>query len=270
MLALLRRHYLPEGRQPGGIFAPEIEAPAGGRRADLIWQGCTSAWGRNLIGHEIKVSRADVLVELGDPSKTDPWQRYCDRWWLVVADPALVEGLDLPPSWGVMAPPSGRRTRSMTVLVDAPKLVPDDQAAGYATVGRWLHWRHHELTVALAREKDYRRSAEERMRRAEATAPRSSPTRDAVAAIAVEVVARLGGVAHPGVVGDWSNRVAVDDVVTALVDLAQLYQKAESIGWAAKTVIRASRDLARGIDAQRIAELDAAVAAIPEPGRKTA
>jgi hypothetical protein len=51
--------------------------------------------------------------------------RYCTRWYLVVADPSLIEGLTIPDLWGVMAPPSGRRTRSMTILREAPKLTPD-------------------------------------------------------------------------------------------------------------------------------------------------
>lgn len=58
VLDMLRRHYLPEGKPPGGIFAPEIQSPDGGRRADLIWQGVTAGSGYRLIGHEIKVTRS--------------------------------------------------------------------------------------------------------------------------------------------------------------------------------------------------------------------
>jgi hypothetical protein len=127
MTELLRQHYNPDGRAMGHLFMPEIGAPGGRRRADLLVAPISIAGAKEntLIGHEIKVTRSDVMAELADPTKADPWMRYCTRWYLVVADPALIEGLTIPDLWGVMAPPSGRRTRSMTVLREAPKLTPD-------------------------------------------------------------------------------------------------------------------------------------------------
>lgn len=127
MTELLRQHYNPDGRAMGHLFMPEIGAPGGRRRADLLVAPISIAGSKadTLIGHEIKVTRSDVMAELADPTKADPWLRYCTRWYLVVADPALVEGLTIPDLWGVMAPPSGRRTRSMTILREAPKLTPD-------------------------------------------------------------------------------------------------------------------------------------------------
>lgn len=127
MTELLRQHYNPDGRAMGHLFMPEIGAPGGRRRADLLVAPISIAGSKadTLIGHEIKVTRSDVMAELADPTKADPWMRYCTRWYLVVADPALIEGLTIPDLWGVMAPPSGRRTRSMTILREAPKLTPD-------------------------------------------------------------------------------------------------------------------------------------------------
>lgn len=126
MIDALRRHYLPEGRPAAGLFADEIASPDGNRRADLIWIPTNLAGIREacIVGHEIKVSRADVMSELKDPTKTDPWAQYCDRWWLVIPDTSLIEGLTIPSMWGIMTLPSGRRTRSMTVIREAPKLVP--------------------------------------------------------------------------------------------------------------------------------------------------
>lgn len=127
MTELLRQHYNPDGRALSHLFMPEIGAPGGRRRADLLVAPISIAGSaaNTLIGHEIKVTRSDVMAELADPTKADPWMRYCTRWYLVVADPALIEGLTIPDVWGVMAPPSGRRTRSMTILREAPKLTPD-------------------------------------------------------------------------------------------------------------------------------------------------
>lgn len=127
MTELLRQHYNPDGRALSHMFMPEIGAPDGRRRADLIVAPISIAGAKanTLIGHEIKVTRSDVMAELADQTKADSWMRYCSRWYLVVSDPALIEGLTIPDLWGVMAPPSGRRTRSMTILREAPKLTPD-------------------------------------------------------------------------------------------------------------------------------------------------
>lgn len=73
------------------------------RRADFLAQDCWNAQGLLLHGHEVKVSRSDWLCELRDPSKAEAVKRYCDRWWLVVSDKAIVRD-DLPDGWGLMAP----------------------------------------------------------------------------------------------------------------------------------------------------------------------
>lgn len=139
--AMLRRHYLPEGRPAGGILAEEIMSPDGRRRADALWVTTTTVGRGTLIGHEVKVTRSDVLAELADPTKADAWARYCDRWYLTVSDPAMVEGLDIPEQWGIMAPPSGRRTRSMTVLRAAPQLHPIDKAEAMTRLLIWHQYR---------------------------------------------------------------------------------------------------------------------------------
>jgi hypothetical protein len=151
MTDLLRRHYLPENRPVAGVFAPEIGSPCGKRRADLIWMPATIAGGRGLYGHEIKVSRADLLTELADPTKADPWAQYCSRWWLVIAHPALIKGLDIPAPWGVMAPPSGRRTRSMTILKPAPALNPKEPGPGIARLAAWQLYGTAERVATLER-----------------------------------------------------------------------------------------------------------------------
>lgn len=91
------------------------------RRADFIAQDCWTQQGLLLHGHEVKVSRSDWLTELADPSKADAIKRYCDRWWLVAADKAIVRD-DLPDGWGLLAPGSDGRLR---VFKRAPELTPD-------------------------------------------------------------------------------------------------------------------------------------------------
>lgn len=153
LLAMLRRHYLPESKAPGGLFIPEIGSPDDRRRADLLWIPTTIAEGRGrrIIGHELKVSRADLLRELAEPAKADPWARYCSAWWLVVGDPALLEGRDVhvPEPWGVMAPPSGRRTRSMTIVKPAPELTPEPIEPALRKLMLWLGYRWAEGRTSL-------------------------------------------------------------------------------------------------------------------------
>lgn len=150
LIGQLSRHYQPEGRPPAGVFAAEVQSPDGTRRADALWAPLTQHGG-GIIGHEVKISRADVLCELADPAKADAWARYCERWWLVVAHPGLIDGLTIPETWGVMAPPSGRRTRTMTVVREAPRLKPTAPGPAYHRLLAWyFNATHAPLAQAQA------------------------------------------------------------------------------------------------------------------------
>lgn len=218
MTEMLRRHYLPENREPGGIFAPEIQAPATSRRADLIWQGVTAS-GRELIGHEIKVTRADLLAELADPAKSDPWMRYCDRWYLVVSSLDLIEGLDLPPAWGVMSPPSGRRTRSMTVSIKAPKLKPDEQGPALRTLATWLHWRLHRTQTELAADKRVVENQGQQLHELrQQVTHRGHGMKSQIEELVEQIVRGVG--VYSGRLGDgWRSDVKVEDVIAELKEL---------------------------------------------------
>lgn len=118
LLWRLRRHYIePSRRLPGGIFVPEVGMNGGygaGRRCDAVYIGFTTTSGRQLIGHEIKVSRSDWVAELGRKNgKADAWADQCHQWWLVVSDPGIVRDGELPDGWGLMS--SGRSVTRMTV-----------------------------------------------------------------------------------------------------------------------------------------------------------
>jgi hypothetical protein len=253
MLALLRRHYLPDESRSAGIFAPEIQAPGPTlRKADLIWLGCTAA-SHELVGHEIKVSRADVLVELADLTKTDPWQRYCDRWWLAIPDPALIAGLQLPDSWGVLTPPSGRRTRSMTVHRPAPVLRPAEQSPALRTLAAWTHWRLRDTQSHLEGSRERARIAETELQELRLRTPRvRDPERD----IVTRIVQALGG-QHGGRVGGWEQQVSVDDVVLALKDLGEVYARRDQ---AAHTLerTRGQLEVAQRVIARTLEEMDGA------------
>jgi hypothetical protein len=137
LLALLERHYIKPGAAlPGGVFVPEVGANGGfgaGRRCDAIYAGFTSASGRILIGHELKVSRADWLAELNNPGKADAWADECHEWWLVVPDPAIVLDGELPAGWGLMHP-GGRSSSRMRVRTTAHRKDPGTHLPSWDTV----------------------------------------------------------------------------------------------------------------------------------------
>jgi len=56
---------------------------------------------QSIHGFEVKVSRADWLSELRDPSKAEAWSRHCHYFWLVVSDKSIVQD-DLPEGWGLL------------------------------------------------------------------------------------------------------------------------------------------------------------------------
>lgn len=229
MTAMLRRHYQPEGRPPCGIFAPEIQSPDGKRRADLIWMPTTIAGGRGeLHGHEIKCSRADLVNELADPTKADPWAQYCSRWWLVVSRPDLVAGLTIPDAWGILAPPSGRRTRTMTILRPAPKLDPGDATAGFARIAAWQLYAGHDRAAQLEhsarREADEAKRLRERVRELEAAGgQRPSGHAKRVDRI-LDLVEEMRQNRHV-----WFADAADEDIASALVDLTAARAAAEQL-----------------------------------------
>lgn len=121
LMARLRRHYIAPSGMPGGVFVPECGkngAWGASSRCDALYAGFTSTSGRILIGHEVKVSRADWLHELKQLEKADEWADQCHAWYLVVAEPGIVHDGELPNGWGLMAPTSKTRTR-LTILTPA-------------------------------------------------------------------------------------------------------------------------------------------------------
>lgn len=98
-----------------------------------LWTGMGLGRGPKLHGHEVKVSRSDWLTEMKDPAKAESFYRYCDFWWLVVSDKAIVRDGELPEGWGLLV----AHGRSVRVAVDAtrridPEPMPRDLQATFA------------------------------------------------------------------------------------------------------------------------------------------
>lgn len=99
---ILKRH---EG--PGWIVLAEVGNSTGTntqRHADAIAMGIWPSRGFSLHGYEIKVSREDVKKELRDPGKADAVGQYVDYWWLAISDLSIIDGLEIPESWGILVP----------------------------------------------------------------------------------------------------------------------------------------------------------------------
>lgn len=113
----LRRHYInPADDLPGGIFLEEVGRNGQhGRRVDALYVGFTSASGRQLIGHEVKVSRADWRNELAKVGKADTWADDCHAWY-VVAPEGVVPVDELPDGWGLLDDGGRTKTRLRTVV----------------------------------------------------------------------------------------------------------------------------------------------------------
>jgi hypothetical protein len=128
VIALLRARHEP----PAWAFLEQVRSTTGAssreRYADAIAMSLWPSRGIEVHGFEVKVSRSDVLKELRNPEKAAPIQRYCDRWWLVLADASLIQPGELPPTWGLMAVRGTTQLRSITA---APKLTPEAFAPGF-------------------------------------------------------------------------------------------------------------------------------------------
>lgn len=84
-----------------------------------------------LVGHELKISRADWLNELSKPGKADTWADECHEWWLVVSDPAIVHEGELPAGWGLMSP--GKSKTRMQIHAQASRK-PNDHRPSWNAV----------------------------------------------------------------------------------------------------------------------------------------
>lgn len=134
LLTRLQRHYIKPGEPlPGGVFLPEVgwNGQGGSSRCDALYVGFTTTSGRILVGHELKVSRADWVHELDQPGKSDEWADQCHEWWLVVGDPAIVRPGELPAGWGLMVP---GRSKTRMEIEHKPDRKPAQHQPGWHAV----------------------------------------------------------------------------------------------------------------------------------------
>ena len=92
-------------------------------RADVIAMDLWPSKGLELVGFELKTSRADWLKELKNPEKADPIKQFCDKWYLVVDSLNIVNRYndELPKDWGLMIL---NYMGKIEIKEEAPKLKP--------------------------------------------------------------------------------------------------------------------------------------------------
>lgn len=118
--AALRTRYAP----PAFALLEEVRSHLGheaSRSADAVAISMWPSRGIEILGIEIKVSRADWLGELKKPQKADEIAKFCDRWWLAVGDESVVKLPELPEPWGLLV----LQGASLVVKKEAPLLTPE-------------------------------------------------------------------------------------------------------------------------------------------------
>jgi len=89
--------------------------------ADAIIVSTWPSRGIWIAGVEIKVRRSDWKRELKSPEKSEPIQRYCDRWY-VAAPKGIVSVDEVPETWGLIEVVEKYADSSITKK--APTLTP--------------------------------------------------------------------------------------------------------------------------------------------------
>lgn len=129
MLDLVRRRYpADEGMSLSHVVLEEV-APGTGwvrfqRFADVLALGVWPSKGLTLDGYEVKASRADLKRELAELTKHQALARYCDSWWLVAWDEAvLIDGI--PEEWGILLTADDDDGRKLVVKRKATARTPE-------------------------------------------------------------------------------------------------------------------------------------------------
>ena len=156
MHGLLRARF----KSPEYAYLTEVASNTGAgqqRWADAVIMGLWPSRGVDLHGVEIKVSRSDWMQEKKNPEKADRIARYCDRWWLAVANDDIVRDGELPENWGLMV----ARGTKIIIAKDAPKLTPQPMDRTFlAALMRKIDAKFHSESRDSLMLQEYRRGEE--------------------------------------------------------------------------------------------------------------
>jgi hypothetical protein len=97
------------------------------RHADALAMSLWPSRGLELHGFEVKCDRRDWKRELDAPWKAEPIAKFCDRWWIVVADGNIVKPGELPAGWGLLV----ANGTGLKCEVEAPKIDSEEWNRGF-------------------------------------------------------------------------------------------------------------------------------------------
>lgn len=167
--ALHRRYAKPSQGKPGERYVCIEEARSGAGfqgnngQCDFLAINTWRSRGMELIGHEVKVSRADWTAELADPAKAERFAQYCCRWY-VVAPSALASDIkhEVPPAWGLLSvSDAGRVTQTVDPQPRDPAPVPEWWWVGWLAQVDRQHKRRLPLLIREGMEGERERMREE-------------------------------------------------------------------------------------------------------------
>lgn len=109
------------------VFLTQVRSSTGGanRVSDAMAFNMYGSTGYEILGFEIKVSRSDWLSELKDMSKSDEIMSYCDKWYLVVPDAAIVKEGELPKNWGLLVLKGDKLIQKVRAIATRKEIMPD-------------------------------------------------------------------------------------------------------------------------------------------------
>lgn len=217
MLDLLRRHHIkPSDELPGGVFLTEVPAPHASRRADALYIGFTGSRGHHINVFEIKVTRADWLSELADPTKAEAWWNHCHNF-IIVCPRGVVKMGELPEGWGLWHPGKSKIRMdvevkptlhepkiTMGLLLEVAKKLDLYRAASEREVRRDIERRASEMANRALEEERKHRGAFDLSREKEARET-------------LDQLAKLTGLRFPGSMGGktWAS---LDESAGAIQD----------------------------------------------------
>jgi hypothetical protein len=119
--ALEKRALGKEPQGGGAVFLRQVRNNTGAtsqvRTIDGLRIDMWPSRGLTVDAYEVKVSKSDLLHEIADPRKSDVWMALSHRFWLAVPTLKIIEGVDVPHTWGIiLAQRSGTRIHR-----DAPR-----------------------------------------------------------------------------------------------------------------------------------------------------
>ncbi len=234
-----------------GTFAPPawriFDEVGNGTGRDLTnWLDCVAVgiWpsvGQELVGVEIKVSKADLKREIDNPAKTEAMMKYMDRFYL--ACPANIAGADdVPRTWGLINVWESR-TR---IVKKAPALTPQplDRSLLAALLRRAGETDDGVVNAAVSKA-----LAEQRANEEQRITARVESERRAMQARGKDAEQRLATVLQAAGIGEheWVNCEQLGRVVGA-VYRSGIFCSYSGLSSVAKSVERSASELKKALD----------------------